>query len=82
MFPLTYRMTQKHQPSIVQVAALKEGDIYVWLHTGTEDNRPLWSSSHSKMGELICREGGGNSRLEMKQIRPEEMVVYLHGVCM
>lgn len=32
-------------------------------------------------GRLNQWRGGGNTRLEMKQIRPEEMVVYLSGMC-
>lgn len=32
-------------------------------------------------GRLNLWRGGGSTRLEMKRIRPEEMVIYLSGVC-
>lgn len=34
-----------------------------------------------KNGRLNLWRGGGNASLEMKQIRPGEMAVYLSGVC-
>lgn len=55
--------------------------IPVWLPTETKDSHPLWSSTHFKDGGLNLWRGDGNTRLEMKQMRPEEMVVYLGGVC-